>query len=206
VISKEFEQALCAAFDAYESGLKAAREEMASDGRGGAITALQTVIQFTNAVPKWESQSLSLPLTALLSALHDLESGHAVEMLKPKEGIDHRRPEPGFRKVQRAVAIFCVDQLVAAGPPLEQACRFVAALLTRGGMAIGGRSETPPWQTVKTWRYETSRRDPDEQEADALNAFRSECAITPGMPLDDVRGLITRNLVSFLQAWSVGLG
>jgi hypothetical protein len=203
--SKEFEQELCVAFDACERGLKAARDEMKSDSRGGAITAVQAVILLTNAIPKWESQGLSFPLTALLSALNDLDSGRVVPMLEPKKA-DHRRPEPGFRKVQRAVAIFCVDQLVAAGSGPEQACRFVAALLKRGGMAIGGHGDTPEWQTLRTWRNETARRDADDQENVALATFRNECAISPGMPLDDVKGLITRNLISFLDAWSIGLG
>jgi hypothetical protein len=202
---KDADQKLRSAAEAFERGLIAARKEMETDSRGGAITALQAVWNFCDALPRWQTINLSLPITALMSALHDLESGQVVPMLKPKVE-NHRPPEAGFRKVERAVAIFSVEQIVATGPTIEQACRFVVALLKRGGMPVGGRGETQEWETIRTWRYETTRRDPDDQERDALKAFTNECAISPGMPLDEVKGLITRNLVSFLKAWSVGLG
>ena len=153
MISKEFEQAVCKAFEDYEYGLKAARAEMETDSRGGAITALQTVILFTNAIPKWESQSLSLPLTALLSALNDLNSGRVVPMLEPKKGVDNRKPEPGFRKVRRAAAIFCIEKLVETGATVEEACKFVAAIIAKAGMPMEGKLGTPPWKTLKGWRY-----------------------------------------------------
>ena len=206
MISKEFEQVVCKAFEEYECGLKAARAKMETDSRGGAITALQTVIQFTNAIPRWESQSLSLPLTALLSALHDLNVGRVLPMLEPKKGVDNRKPDAGFRKVQRAVASFCIDQLVAAGMKVEQASKFVTSLLRKGRMPIGGRSDSPAWRTVRGWRYDATKRRSDDQEANALAAFRVECAIPEGTPPDQAKSLIERNLAIFLRAWSHGLG
>ena len=200
----DVDQKLRSAAEAFERGLIAARTEMETDSRGGAITALQAVWNLCDAFPHWQTINLSLPITALMSALHNLESGQVVPMLKPKME-NHRPPEAGFRKVQRAVAIFSVEQIVASGTS-KQACRFVVAVLKRGGMPVGSHGETQEWETIRTWRYETTRRDPDDQERDALKAFRNECAISPGMPLDEVKGLITRNLVSFLKAWSVGLG
>jgi hypothetical protein len=206
VISKEFEQTLCKVFEEYERGLKAAQAEMATDNRGGAITALQTVIQLTNAIPRWESQSLSLPLTALLAALHDLDSGRVVPMLEPKKGVDNRKPDAGFRKVARAVASFCIDQLIAAGMEVDDACKFVAPLLRKGGMPIGGRVDSPAWRTVRGWRYDVTKRRGDDQERNALAAFRAECAIPERTPLDQAQMLIKRNLAIFLRAWSPGLG
>ena len=89
---------------------------------------------------------------------------------------------------------------------VAQACRFVAPLLEQGEVAIGGRGDKAPWQTLRTWRNETTRRDPDDQEANTLAAFRNECAISPDMRHDEVKDLIARNLVSFLKTWSPGLG
>jgi hypothetical protein len=206
VLSKEFEQLVCKAFEEYECGLKAARAEMATDSRGGAMTALQTVIQLTNAIPRWESQSLSLPLTALLAALRDLDSGRVLPMLEPKKGVDNRKPDAGFRKVQRAVASFCIDQLIAAGMNVEEASKFVAALLQKGRMPIGGRIDSPAWRTVSGWRYDAKKRRPDDQEANALAALRAECAVPEGTNVDQAKSLIEQNLASFLRAWSPGLG
>jgi hypothetical protein len=126
-------------------------------------------------------------------------------MLKPKR-IRHRKSEPGFRKVQRAVAIHCLYELLAAGAALEEACKLVATLLRRGGLSIGGRRGTPYWQTIRSWRYDTTRRAPDDQEADAVATFRRECRISRGMPVGEVKRLISESLVTFLKAWSPGLG
>jgi hypothetical protein len=206
VISKEFEQRLCATFDAYQRGLKAAWAEMATDSRGGAITALQTVIEFTDAITTGNSQSHTLPLTALLSALNDLDSGRVGPMLKPKKGVDNRKPDAGFRKVQRAAAIFSVDQLITAGMKVEDACKIVAALLQKGGMPIEGRFDSPAWRTVRGWRYDATKRRADDQEANALATLRAECAIPDGTPLEQVKEVIARIMTSFLKGWSRGLG
>jgi hypothetical protein len=205
-MSKEFEQQLCAAFDAYRRGLRGARAEMAADSRGGVIRAVQTVIEFTNAIATEDLQSDTLPLTALLSALNDLNHGRVVPMLEPEKGVDNRKPDAGFRRVQRAVAIFSVDQLITAGMKVDDACKFVAALLQKGGMPIGGRLDSPAWRTVRGWRYDATKRRADDQEANTLAALRAECAIPEGTPLKQVKEEIARKITSFLRTWSIGLG
>jgi hypothetical protein len=194
------------AFTAFERGLKDARSEMSTNGLGGAITALQSAIEFANSMDRWRAESLSFPLTALLAALHDLDSGRVSPMVQPKPGVNNRRPAASWRRVQRAVAIFCIEQLVSLGMSHEQSAKFVAVILKKGGMPIGGRSNTPDWRTVGNWRYDASRGNVNNQEASVLAAFRAEHKIADGTPKDHARRSIERSLLNFLRAWSPGLG
>jgi hypothetical protein len=206
VTSKEFEQRLCTAFEAYQGGLRAAWAEMATDSRGGAITALQSVIKFTNAISREDSQSLTLPLTAVLSALNDLNHGRVVPMLEAKKGVDNRKPDAGFRKVQRAATIFCIEKLIEAGEKSEQAARFVSAILEREGVPIGGRSSTPLSKTVRNWRNDASRRHQNDQQTHTLAAFRQDFVIPAGTPLDEVKVMVEKALPAMLKFTATGLG
>jgi hypothetical protein len=136
VVSKEFEQHLVAALEALESGLIAANAAMEHQ-RKGAIAALSATIEFINSIPRWESQSLAMPLVGLLAALAALDSGRTVPMLQPST-IKNRPPEPPFRKVRRAAIIHCLNLLIDAGMEVEKACKFVAPLVRKAGMPIGG--------------------------------------------------------------------
>jgi hypothetical protein len=69
------EKSLCSGLQSLQATLQAAKKEMLTDRRGAAITSLQGVTAFINSIPLFESQSLSLPLTALMAELHDLNFG-----------------------------------------------------------------------------------------------------------------------------------
>jgi hypothetical protein len=186
--------------------LLAAQEQMGLNSRGGAITALQAMIQFVNSFPDWEAKNMSLPLTMLLSALDDLDSGRVVKMLTPKEAIDNRKPDAGVRKVQRAASIFCIEQLRGLGVRSEDACKFVADVLEKAGVAIGGRRDTPPWRTVRSWQYDTTKRPVEDQESHTLSAFRRDFGLPEGISVEEAKRRIRRDLTLMVSIFSLGLG
>ncbi|MGC2409399.1 MAG: hypothetical protein WA441_05250 [Methyloceanibacter sp.] len=62
MINLEYEQ-LFARLQSLEETLKRAQDEMQTDRRGAAITALQGILDFVDAIPGFESQGLSRPIT-----------------------------------------------------------------------------------------------------------------------------------------------
>jgi hypothetical protein len=182
-----------------KKGLTEAKIEMALAPRAGAMTALQAMIGFVQKISDWEAKGLCFPLTILLSALNDLNSGRTVPLLQPKEGIDNRRPDSGFKKVMRAASIHAAEQLQENGMGMVEACKFVADILKRENIKLGGRTSTPAWRTVRGWRYDTTRRGPNDQEAHTLAAFRAEARIPEGLSLEQVKSGVERALVAFLR-------
>jgi hypothetical protein len=187
---------------ALQGGLKSADEE---SGRDASSTALRAVIEFVNAIPTLASQNLALPLVHLLSALQDLDSGRVAPMLAPAKGFDNRKPDAGMRKVQRAFAIFAVDELRRFGMSTEAACLFVVDVLKEAGVAIGGRRGAPEWKTIRAWRDDTTRRRPEDQQASVLAALRDEGRLADDMPLAEVQRALTSLLVPRLRALQKGL-
>jgi hypothetical protein len=53
----DVDQKLRCAAEAFERGLIAARKEMETDSRGGAIKALQAVWEFCGVFPRWQTRS-----------------------------------------------------------------------------------------------------------------------------------------------------
>jgi hypothetical protein len=82
--------------------------------------------------------------------------------------------------------MFCVDQLKEAGMPVDDAAKFVASELKQAHVPIGGRSSTPPWKTVKNWRYDVTRPGAGDLERHILEALRAECD-PKGLSLDQLK-------------------
>src|SRR5262249_55159789 len=111
MVSPEFEKSLCSGLQSLEAALQAAMKEMLTDCRGAAITSLQGVTAFINSIPRFESQSLSLPLTTLMAELHDLNFGSVGVIVASTKGFDNRKPEATLRKATKAYAAFGIDVL-----------------------------------------------------------------------------------------------
>lgn len=196
MVSPEFERLPTDSLQALETALRAAQTEMLNDCRGAAITALQGVIEFINKMPAFESKSLSLPLTALMAELHDLDTGRVGKIVQPKSApeLGHRRPDASLRNVIKAYAIFAVDELHSHGSSVDEACKFVAPLLEQAGVSIGGRAAAQSWKTVRTWRSDVSRRRPNDQLRHTLEALRNEARYPLDMPIDQVKTKLARGL------------
>lgn len=205
MVSPEFEKSLFEGLQSLEATLKDAKDEMQSDCRGAAITSLQGVVEFINSIPRFESQNLSLPVTALMAALHDLNVGRVGAMVTPTAGFDNRKPEASFRKVIKAYAIFCIDLLKGAGMTIDEACKFVASELKEAHVPIGGRSSTRPWKTVKNWRYDVTRPGSGDRER-PLQALRAECEFPKDLPLDQLKKRLAQLLRLILPQAQRALG
>jgi hypothetical protein len=108
-------------------------------------------------------------------ALHDLDSGCVVPMLRPASGFDHRRRESSIRQVIKGYVNLYVDVLLSAGCSVEEACRVIAGELERKNFAVGmPGKEGPPWKTVKSWRDRISKLPEDSQERRVLAALRTQ--------------------------------
>jgi hypothetical protein len=195
--SPEFESSL----QALEATLKEAQAEVLKDPRGAAITALRGVIGFIEAIPRFESQDLTLPLTALMAALHDLDTGRVGKIVRPKKApeLRNRQPDPSLRYVIKAYSIFAVNELRDHGSQIDDACKFVAFELRHAKVPISvGRSETPTWKTVRTWRNEVSRRRDNDKHPDlllrTLKELKRECPFQPDMPLEQVKTQLAQKL------------
>ncbi len=196
MVSPEFERLLTDSLQSLEATLKEAQGEMPTDCRGAAITALQGVIAFIESIPRLESQSLTLPLSALMAALHDLDNGRVVKIVQKKSAPElcNRPPDAGFRNVVKAYAIFAVDELHSRHMPVDEACKFVARQLEQAQVPIGGKTGTPSWKTVRTWRSEVSRRRPNDQLRHTLEALRSEGRFTSNMPIESLKTALAARL------------
>jgi hypothetical protein len=206
MVSPEIEPSLTNCLQSLEKALKRAWDERQTDNRSAALTALQGVIEFINAIPLLESQSLALPLTDLMAALHDLRVGRVGRMLRPPRGFDNRKPEASQRKVIRAFARFGVEQLKIHGMTTdEEACAFVAKQLERARVPIGGKPSTPSWKTVRSWLYYGKQRSPDDQERHTLESLRAQVSFPQDMPLHEVKNRLAQLLPAVLTQIQVGL-
>ncbi len=205
MVDPSFEKLLCESLCSLENGLKDACKELQADRRGGAITALQSVIAFVESIPRLESQNLLSPLVDLLSALNDLENGRAVAMLEPT-GVQNRKPDPGLRKAIRAHAIFAIDTLISRGMSQEEACKFVAAELKAANIPVGGRSATPPWRTINSWRKDNSRRDAEDQQQDTLEELRRLCIFPELGDVGQGQGRNSDHVAKFAAKTSTRIG
>jgi hypothetical protein len=192
MVSPEFEKSLCSGLQSLQATLQAAKKEMLTDRRGAAITSLQGVTAFINSIPLFESQSLSLPLTAVMAELHDLNFGRVGVIVAPTKGFDNRKPDATFPKSAKAYAVFVIDALKGAGMTTDDAAKFVASELKQAKVPIRARPSTPPWKTVKNWRYDVTRRGPEDYERQTLEALRVEFHFAKDMPLDHLKREISR--------------
>lgn len=190
--------------EALEETLRSSGNEIAENSRGAAITALQGAITFINSVPHFALDNLALPLTQLMGALHDLDSGRVLPMVKPAQ-IDNRKPEASFRKVIRAFAIFSIEELMNHGMSLEQACKFVRQGLARASVPIGGQPSTPEWKTIKGWRYDHTKLNANDQEHHTLEGLRRECQFPREMPLEQLKDRLSKLLPIILSKSQAGL-
>jgi len=94
-----------------EVGLRQAMLEMQTNSRVGTLTAVRIVIDFIDSIPGFGQQNLTTPMLILLMALHDLDAGLVVPMLKPEPHARPRRREATIRKVVKSYAAAYVDTL-----------------------------------------------------------------------------------------------
>jgi len=193
-------------FQALETGLRSSCEEFQINSRGGAIRALQAVLKFLRSVPRLEEQSLTLPVTALLAALADLDSGQTVPMLKPAQW-SNRPVDPRFRKVIRSCAICSVRALRRFGMPKTEACKFMADQLKQHEIPLGGRLNTPGWKTVEYWVGDSSKRAAEDQERHTTDALTLEFhrALADLGTIAEVTQKIERLLASMLPRLQAGV-
>jgi hypothetical protein len=203
-MSPDFEKHLLNSFIDLEEGLKNAMSKGAIDCRDSAILALQGIISFINSIPRLESQTLAFPLVRLLSALKDLENGQQVPLLTPTR-FGNRPPEPGMRAVIKAYSVFATDCLMGRGEKLEDACKFVAAILSDGNIPSGKRADTPYWKTVKGWRSDRSRRSAHRQLTDTYNALSKECPYPATVPLSEIKKDLKTRLHAVVERCRRGL-
>jgi hypothetical protein len=206
MVSAEFEKSLCSGLQSLQTTLQAAKKEMLTDRRGAAITSLQGVTAFINSIPLFESQSLSLPLTALMAELHDLNFGRVGVIVARAKGFDNRKPEATFRKTTKAYAAFGIDVLKGAGMTIDDAAKFVASELKQAKVLIEGKPSTPPWKTVKNWRYDVTRRGPADCERQTLEALRVEFHFAKDMSIDYLKREISRLFRETLPLVTQGAG
>jgi hypothetical protein len=193
----DFEQ-LLATLHSLEGKLKLAGEKMGDNSREGAITALEGMIEFINSIPPLETQTLALPPVGLMAQLRDLDQGRVGTMLRPAVGFDNRHPDASFRKVIKAYAIFSINQLHDHDMEIDKCCKFVAKYLRHSGVPIGGRASNPSWRTVKNWRYDVTKHDPEDQLRHTLEALNAECKFE-GMTLAEVKKRLAKLLPMILR-------
>ena len=145
-----------------ELGLKQAMLELQTDSRVGTLTAIRTVIDFIGSIPSFRKQNLTMPMLILLMALHDLDAGLVVAMLKPKSRPGRRRREATIRKLAKSYVAAYVDTL-SKFVSVREASALIARELKRIGFHIGGRVRTTDWKTVKIWRDGITKLPADDQ-------------------------------------------
>jgi hypothetical protein len=204
MVDQDLEKLQFSPLQALEEKLRSAEKEIAENSRGAAITALQGTIDFINSVPHFEPDNLALPLAQLMAALHDLDCGRVVPMVKPTQ-VDNRKPEASFRKVIRAFAIFCIEELMNHGMLLEEACKFVTQELVQAKVPIGGQRDTRDWKTIKGWRYDHTRLGANDQEHKTLEGLRRECQFPQEMPLEQLKDRLSKLLPIILPKTQAGL-
>ena len=185
------------------SGLKKAGVEAHRDGRGGAITALQSVIAFVDVMPQPKGADCTLGLTKLLAALQDLEDGRASAMLCLSRATGGSPPDSSLRKTVKGAASSAIDILVARSWSLEKACKFVAEQLKRAEVPIGGRSKTPDWQVVRGWRQRLSKLSEFDQERHTREVFRQAFAsdLAAAFNEAEVKAVLARGLQALVSGW-----
>jgi hypothetical protein len=111
-----------------------------------------------------------------------------------------------MRAVIKAYAVFATDCLMQGGEKLDDACKFVAQILSDAEIPSGGRPDTPYWKTVKGWRGDRSRRSARRQLTDIYNALSQECQFPPTMPLSEIKKRLKILLPAIFEKCSRGLG
>ena len=127
-----------------------------------------------------------------MAELHDLNFRRVGAIVAPTEGFDNRKPEATFRKITKAYAAFGIDVLKGAGMTIDDDAKIVASELKQAKVPIGARPSTPPWKTVKNWRYDVTRQGPGDCEQQTLEALRVELHFAKDMPLDYLKREISR--------------
>jgi len=100
--------------------------EMQTNSRVGTLTAVRTVIDFIDSIPGFGQQNLTTPMLILLMALHDLDAGLVVPMLKPEPHARPRRREATIRKVVKSYAAAYVDTLCQFDVSVREASTLIA--------------------------------------------------------------------------------
>jgi hypothetical protein len=185
-------------FAKLEADLKEAVVFMDSNSRRAAGLAVWACLEFVYAHRHLTAQSLTRPLFILLAALDDLDKGIRPAMLEPTR-FGNRPPERAARQQAKAYACFCVDQLKGIGVDVASACKAASLVWERCHCSFGGRDGTPPWKTIKGWRYRTSKLCGDNTQRVVLETLQREAA--QGMAAgpwskDEILDQLDRNLRS----------
>jgi hypothetical protein len=166
------------AFEKFEADLKEAVTLMDSDTRMAVGLAVKAAWEFVDAHKQLAAQGLHRPFFALVAALSDLNEGRLATWLKPAQ-FGNRPPDSAMRQEAKAYACFCVDQLVKLGESVEKACKAVAEIWNKHGISFGGKLDTPPWRTIKDWRYKVSKLPAGNHQRDFIEALRKDAADNP---------------------------
>jgi hypothetical protein len=178
---------------ALEQALRNAKNELASDGRAGAIAALQAVIAYIEADPEWDKEYLSLPLRKVAMGLADLNRGRIISMFKPVS-VRNRKPDSSERQLVKSSAAFCVDILMANGASNQEACTFIARELEKLGFETGRHADKSAWKAIKTWRDRLSKLPADDQTRYGYALLRSQVSSHKFESLAGARSIVSTSL------------
>ena len=151
----------------------------------------------------WELNTLDRVIASrttmgLMIALEDLERGRVPELLRPAK--PKRRSRASRREwYLRAFAAGCLEVLIAAQMPDEEAKHFVGHILAINEFPLG-RISTPPALVVADWRKrfrENNKLAPDDYIA-YLEAVEGQKA-SEGEALKDLKSRIELALTEMLR-------
>lgn len=121
--------------------------------RLAAIQSVKAVASFLDQVGLHD-KGLTVPLTATIAALEDLDAGTVSEIVRPAT-IKGRPRNQSMPQGAQAIAIHAVELLRTKRIPMDQACRKVGWEMRQAGYKFkGSRNEA---QIIKGWMYGLSR-------------------------------------------------
>jgi hypothetical protein len=121
--------------------------------RLAAIQSVKAVASFLDQVGLHD-KGLTVPLTATIAALEDLDAGTVSEIVRPAT-IEGRPRNPSMPQGAQAIAVHAVELLLTKRMPIDQACRKVGWEMRQAGYQFkGSRSDA---QIIKGWIYGLSR-------------------------------------------------
>jgi hypothetical protein len=160
----------------FEADLRKAVGLMNCDARMSVGLAVKAAWEFVCADPHLTAQNLQRPFFLLLGALDDLTRGRLDPMLKPIS-FGNRPIEGTARQQAKGFVCVYIEELTRIGEGVPDACKAVASILAKHKIPIGGGVDIPAWQTVRNWRYRTSKLPPTNTQRFVMDNLREQLAI-----------------------------
>ncbi len=152
-------------------------------GRVSILFAFNELDDFLRVIFGIRNTSIFIPLNQLRYALHDLERGKVVPLLKPKK-VKNRPRDSAAKEAFRALAAVAMDLFVKGKVPRKQAARDVAKSLSEMGYVNGpGKPITGP--LVEDWRDRMITERPS-QYLPAARYHRMLAGLTSRFPNDPI--------------------